>query len=209
VENAPYKPYRAEPVRTLPIPAKLLAFLSDKGYGGGIEGYPNYIDFERKVFVQNTYRKVFDGTEPWSAYSTIQSGIYRVGIANENLSTPTLLYKASEIAPIISNSYSSISADDNYSLKKGISININGGIMVYDEAYNTGNISLWKAHLAELKRVGNPLIAEYAMTKPEEYNISAYLTDDEIEVEGGGTIVPVNTEYNNPAFVEMLFTEKK
>jgi hypothetical protein len=48
----------------------------------------------------------------------------------------------------------------------------------------------------------------YALAEPIEYDISAYLTDDDIEVEGGGAIIPVN-EYNNAAFVEMLFTEKK
>ena len=192
--DLPYIPYRSEPVDTFTVPFELIEFLEPYGYGRGANyKYYNYIDFERKVFVQNTYRKVFDGTEPWAAYSTYQSEIYRAGIANEELSKPTLLYKASEIAPVISNSYASISADDNYSLKRGVAINLNGGFMIYDEAYNTSDISLWKAHLAELYANGEPLTIEYALAEPIEVDISAYLSDENyIEVESCGYIVAEN-----------------
>lgn len=205
---APYKPYRAEPVDTLPISAELRAFLADKGYGRGIIGYQNYIDFVRKVFVQNTYRKVFDGTEPWGAYGTIDDVKYRPLLLFASINAPMAAYRGSDyIGAIVSTHYDTKSGNDIFTHKQGVACADNF-ITYYDEAYNTSDISLWKAHLADLYAQGKPLIAEYAMAEPIEYDISAYLTDDEIEVEGGGTIVPVN-EYNNPAFVEMLFTEKK
>jgi hypothetical protein len=65
--------------------------------------------------------------------------------------------------------------------------------MVYDEAYNTDDISLWKAHLAELCENGTPLIVDYAMATPVEVDISEHLKDTNyIQVKGNGTITAKN-----------------
>lgn len=203
--TAPYKPYRGT-LDTLPISAELRTFLSDKGYGRGVEGYPNYIDYERKVFVQNTYRKVFDGTENWGNNAIADGTSKRHTYALENAGVPTA---TNIIGAIISNHYASTTAGAIWNGNNGVALSTTGAtIFLYDVAHNADTSAEWKAHLAELYASGNPLIAEYALAEPIEYDISAYITDDEIVVEGGGTITAVN-EYNNPAFVEMLFTEKK
>jgi hypothetical protein len=202
----PYKPYRAEAVETLPISAALRTFLSDKGYGRGVEGYYGYIDFENKLFYPpRTYRKVFDGTESWMALGTNKSGIYRNGVY---VTTPIDLGNT-VVSPMVCNLYTNTSPTGTYYMNNK-TCSCNAQVLhFYDDEYNTSDVSLWKAHLAELKRIGNPLIVEYATEDvPEPIDISAYLTDDEIEVEGGGAIIPVN-EYNNPAFVECMFTELK
>jgi hypothetical protein len=51
---------------------------------------------------------------------------------------------------------------------KTFSVDIGGWLHVYDEEYNTSDISLWKAHLAE-----NPITVEYELATPitEEIDI--------------------------------------
>ena len=65
-------------------------------------------------------------------------------------------------------------------------------IYIYDPSYNTSDVSLWKAHLADLYAKGTPLEAIYVLGEPIEVDISAYLTDESLIVEGGGTITAVN-----------------
>ena len=189
--KAPYKPYRADAVDTFTISAELRAFLEQYGYGRGVEGYPNYIDFERKVFVQNTYRKVFDGTENWRVLGTSKSDVYRNFVYVETL---PINVDTSTISPMICNMYNTGSQTASYNAINGICDTHPQGLHFYDDAYNTSDISLWKAHLAELYADGNPLIVEYALAEPIEIDISAYLKDGItfLKVEGGGTITAVN-----------------
>lgn len=182
---APYKPYRAEAIDTLTISAELRAFLEQYGYGRGVEGYPNYIDFERKVFVQNTYRKVFDGTEAFTKVGTAEWTWYLDAIAK--------FYGASSTNILLCNLFNPKYSNTNGSVYIGGSVNDKGNrIIFYDDAYAT--VDAWKAHLAELYANGNPLIVEYALAKPIEVDISAYLKDGIVflQVEGGGTITAVN-----------------
>ena len=204
-----YKPYRAEAVDTFPISAELRAFLDDKGYGRGVEGYPNYIDFERKVFVQRSYRIVFDGTEPWEANGTKDDADYYNKIIFGRINAPAGVYHGNSVVEQgISNYYDIISGDNVFIRNRGVAL-MDDRINIYDPSYNTSDVSLWKTHLADLYARGNPLVAVYVLGEPIEIDISAYLTDEGIIVEGGGAIIPVNPEYNNPAFVECMFTEFK
>ena len=160
------------------------------GYGGGIEGYPNYIDFERKVFVQNTYRKVFDGTETWAYNSTYHCVL---GLLPYNCGENTRLVISNTNIPCVMEGKSA------KRVQYGTSSN---GI----ENYGFTTVDEWKAHLAELYASGNPLVVEYALAEPIETDISEYLTDEFIEVEGGGTITAVNEfEYDAPSTINYIY----
>jgi hypothetical protein len=210
----PYKPYRGT-LDTLPISAELRAFLEDKGYGRGVEGYYGYIDFENKLFYPpRTYRMVFDGTEKWEAATAVPQGSTDTGIKRMLFRLNFARAKKIDvrtIAPMICNLYNTDTLENTwYCINNTCSCN-DVSLYVYDEAYNTADsVTAWEAHLAHLYASGNPLIVEYATEDvPEPIDISAYITDEFIQVEGGGAIVPVNPEYNNPAFVECMFTELK
>lgn len=203
--KAPYKPYRAEAVDTLEIAEEIQAL---DGYGRGVEGYPNYSDFERKVFRQNTYRKVFDGTENCLAVVSNTSGKHRIAYTTVVLDVrPLPSPNGSFVMPTICTHYDSISGDATYKLNRGVCIGTASQIIFYDEAYNTSDVSLWKAHLAELYANGNPLVVEYAIAEPIETDISAYLPNDNfIAVEGGGTIKAVNEyEYDAPSTINYIY----
>lgn len=205
VQNAEYKPYK-EPI-TFPISAELRKFLEPYGYGRGVEGYPNYIDFERKVFVQNTYREVFDGTENWTLNGTKSSlGTYRMSAKMPFV--PAYINNKTTVQSINSHGYISRSAEDTYNGDEGVSFNATS-CLIYDKNYNTDNVDAWKAHLAELYANDNPLIVEYALATPIETDISAYLTDDNfIEVDGGGSIVAVNEhKYDVPSSITYMLKE--
>lgn len=204
----PYSPFGTI-VDTFPISAELRAFLADKGYGRGVSGYPNYIDFERKVFVQNTYRKVFDGTENWQALSisTVVSADKNKKMVFRGLTPQTIISNANEIGSYaICNEYSLQSANNVWMGESGFYAD-NLWLHIYDANYQT--VEAWKAHLAELKASGNPLTVEYALETPIETDISAYLTDDNfIEVEGGGVIRAVN-EYEFDAPTTIAYVSQK
>lgn len=191
---APYKPYRGT-LNTFFIRPEIQAL---DGYGRGVSGYPNYIDFERKVFVQNTYCKVFDGTEDWKLNGTIQTDLKRMGFA---LSPKSVAVANSTVGHLICDSYEAVSGGKTWENTRGASITGGETLHIYDENYQT--LDAWKAHLAELKRIDNPLTIEYALAEPIETDISAHLTDDNfIEVEGGGVIRAVNEhEFDAPTTI--------
>lgn len=179
---APYKPYRADAVDTFAIANEIKAL---DGYGKGVNAdYYNYIDFERKVFVQNTFRKVFDGTENFTKVGTAEW--------TWNLDATAKFYGQSSVNIILCNQFTPKYSNTNGAVYFGGSASQGGNrVIFYDEQYAT--VEEWKAHLAELYASGNPLIVEYALAEPREIDISAYLTDDNfIKVEGGGTIKAVN-----------------
>ena len=62
----------------------------------------------------------------------------------------------------------------------------------------------FKAWLKEQYDSGNPVTVVYALATPIETDISAYLTDEYIEVEGGGTITAVN-EYECDALTNISY----
>ena len=71
-----------------------------------------------------------------------------------------------------------------------------GFVVSGDYAYFT--IGWWEdteafeAQLAQWKADGNPLTLVYVLYEPIEIDISEYLTGNLINVQGGGTIIPVN-----------------
>ena len=55
--------------------------------------------------------------------------------------------------------------------KQGVSVASNGYILMYDENYNTTDLSLWRTHLAE-----NPMTLYYELAEP----ITTPLTAEEL-----------------------------
>lgn len=181
----PYAPYKE---RTFAIPTYVQTLPE---YGEGVnETYHNYIDFERKVFVQRTKRKVLDGTEGWMLGGTTTSGAYRM----EYISTDILKNADTSATDIIKAvGYESVAAGSagTYGNVRGIST-YGGYVQIYDASYS--DVASWKAHLAELYAKGTPLTVEYALAEPIETPISSYLTDEFIEVEGNGILKFENVE---------------
>lgn len=194
---APYKPYRADAVDTFPIPAELIAFLEQYGYGCGVNAnYHNYIDYERKVFVQKTKRIVFNGTENWELQS-----INSVGLANFMLwFTP----KAENMQIICSHydTKDSLIADAR---EEGVMNNPN---LLFVRSFVYQTVDEWKAHLAELYANGNPLVIEYALAEPIETDISDYINNNIIKVTAGGAIEFVN-EHKFAVPSEIVYVARK
>lgn len=178
----PYKPYRADAVDTFPISAELRAFLEEHGYGRGVNAENNYIDFERKVFVQNV-GEVDMGTLSWGYRLSNNRHIF---VATN---IPNIQGQISSNIPInaIAKDYRAVTVNATW-VDRDMSYrdNVVGQQMIeiVDNRYTDANT------FKEAVR-GKKLI--YALAEPIETDISAYLDDDNfIEVEGGGTITAVN-----------------
>lgn len=187
----PFTKYKGD-IDTLAIPE---AVKSLAGYGLGVNAeYYNYIDFERKVFVQNVYRKVFDGTEDWYIPSSIQTTYFQSRIPFAPLS-----YNAGIMGDYNHASIGGTGSSQGWYLLESGFVRIRPDIELYPRRED------WKAYLAERYANGNPLVIDYALAEPIETDISAYLTDEYIEVEGGGTITAVNEYgYDVPTNISYL-----
>ena len=197
-----YKKYKGT-IDTFNIPEFVKSL---DGYGLGVNiGNYNYIDYNRKVFVQNVYRKVFDGTENWVAadVSSALGSVYRIRCQLGD--KKSLAIGNRDVSLCICNFYNTDTPENTYyGVNKSIACQ-GSFLNIYDKEYNTKDISLWKAHLAELYANGNPLIVDYVLEEPIETDISEYLTDEYIEVEGGGTVTAVNEYgYDAPTNISYL-----
>lgn len=192
---APYKPYRADAVDTLAIAEEIRAI---EGYGRGVNAeYHNYIDGERKVFVQNTYRKIFDGTENWYIPSAVVDGnkYFQASLSNAPLGDAYGIMSQYNYAPIGAST-----TQIGWNLLSSGYIRIRPDTSVYPTA------DAWKAYLAQRYANGNPLVIEYALATPIETDISSYLPSNFISVEGGGAITFVNEfEQKAPSTINYIF----
>ena len=186
VINAEYKPYK-ENVLEIPTGARKI------GYGLGInEDCYNYIDFERGVYVQKC-KKV--------NLSTLNWGLSGNG---KQMSSPDLV---NQITPPINNdkkanilcsTYANDTANNVWlsANDKSIAVNASGQICIYDSNYT--DVASFKASLTDTWLI-------YALTTPEEIDISIYLQDNNfLEAATGGVITAVN-EYNYDAPTEISF----
>ena len=201
-ELLPYTPYRADAVDRFPISAELRAFLADKGYGRGIEGYPNYIDFDRKVFVQNTYCKVFDGTE-----RIIVTGETNYNYEQYSCLVTPKAFSNTEAIQLITSHMTPAPRYRVYDRKILNVISAHADYIQWTDEHMTADEM--KAKLKAWYDEGKPLIAEYRLAEPIITDISEYLTDENIiEVEGGGTIRAIN-EYNQAAPTSITYLLKE
>lgn len=191
----PYKQYKGT-LDTLAIPE---AVKSLEGYGLGLNTeYYNYIDFERKVFVQKIKEVVFTGDEtvekyPYGNYDSVIRfiGAWFDDGRPESVGTGHMLCSHFNIGQLKPNCVSIGSGN-----RRG-SFWIDPSFFT-TETTNAEYEATLKAWLAEQYANGNPVTVVYELATPIETDISAYLTDEYIEVEGGGTISAVN-EYNYDA----------
>ena len=143
-----FNPYREPTIKEIPS-----AIQNIDGYGLGInETYYNYIDFERKVFVQNVM-EVDLGDYAWYTGGTNTTDIKRM-YTNKLKDLILKWATLSTPAPILCEGYSTLSAYDTYQRKHGISIDDTGSILIYDENYNTSdNLESFNAHVKGIKAI--------------------------------------------------------
>ena len=148
-----------------PIPAEIQAL---EGYGWSAGSVFNYIDYERKVFVQNVGR-VDLGTLNW-AFSS-----YLVFVSSELINIAKANSAGLSTTNIISEKYTAKA-------------------MIYVTSMSNYEISLGNNQYVYVKTDGTDQIPPtgmfyFELATPIETDISAYLTDDNlISVESGGTL---------------------
>lgn len=181
----PYKPYRSEPIDSITMPE---AVRNLDGYGKGVnDTYYNYIEFkDDKVYYHRTCQElVFNGTEKWVVSDTKTEGIkrnfFQLPYQSNNIDVTA-------ITPSVCTHYDVTTALNTFNRNQGVSV-VENKLHIYDENYNTSDISLWKAHVADLYASGNPLTVIYALATEEVTDITDLFTEDNsIEVEQGGVL---------------------
>ena len=108
---------------------------------------------------------VLNGTEGWylGGTSTVSStGEHRMAFGVSDVYRHP---SSGTIGNIKCNNYNTYTADQVYMKKEGIG-HFKQEISFYDKNFNTEDISLWKAHLAELYANGTPLTISYELATP-------------------------------------------
>lgn len=108
---------------------------------------------------------VFDGSddEGWHVRETSVSGKSRnTTLILQKLAKP---YATSVSANLLCTNYKAVPSNSagTWGAKQGMCIDPTGTVMVYDETFNTSDISLWKAHLQ-----ANPMTVVYELAEPIE-----------------------------------------
>lgn len=144
----PYEPYK-EDIFQLPETVEL--------------GRYDSIDVPARKKNVQTKTLVLTGEENWQAGVTATEA-YRCGLyVTDN-------YWNADEKTVISNYYDSATNSELYGGLKSVA-SASNYIFIYDPDYATNDISLWKAHLAELYAAGRPLIVEYRLRNPVESDI--------------------------------------
>ena len=178
----PYTPYRRN---TLPIPAEVRAL---DGYGWGInDKVYNYIDFEKKQFVQRV-GCVDLGTQTWSFesfYPRFNAPIHNLASVNTRADN------------VLSSKFSTdLTADKGDNWKGFSSLGI---VYVFTTEYTD---------VATFKAAMSGVMLYYELATPVITDISDLLADDNlIGVEGGGTVTMVN-EYGYDVPSEITYQLK-
>lgn len=179
VTDSTFEPYK-ENTFTIPTGARGV------GYGMGVnEDCYNYIDFERKVYIQNCV-KVNLSTLNWTHYNGSNEGYWET----EELK--------GLIKPAINNNIlaENIIAENYYTTKYNWGTQSNCIASSTNGAVACNNIS------ATEKPTGFMI---YELETPIETDISDYIQDNFIEVAAGGVITAVNEyNYNVPTEIEYM-----
>lgn len=172
-------------VQTYPIPAEIMSI---EGYGWSVGSVYNYVDFERKVFVKNVSR-VDMGTLTWT-YNNNTYGKYFNATINE---------KKDGLANLICPKYEVFGAGvASITSPTGIAQSTTQVKVVYvvDPAYT--NASAFTTSVS-----GTFLF--YELQTPIEIDISQYLTDTDIKVASGGSLIFDNSnELDVPSGVKYI-----
>lgn len=182
----PYQPYTGQTV-SLPAIAPL--------YGDG--DIRDEYDAVSGVETRRWKRVVFDGTEAWAASATGTAGKYRASLSIADI-LPTATF--SQVSSCRCSHYTTVSADNTYNLKVGISANYgtSHGIFVYDDAYDTQDMTDWKAYLAAQYAAGTPVTVVYQLAEPVITKIEEILPfSNFLPSADSGLIINANPEYYN------------
>ena len=156
-----------------------------------IEGYEDYIDFEKSIVVRKIAEKVFDGTESW-VYESLSYGnnFYTVisnALGNQYL---TVLcnkgkhYKGGDLTKNYAVRISSISRYFNYRFQ------------------DANNLSTYKQILSDWKEEGNPLYINYVLNVEKEETVDL----PSLPQFKGTTVYEVDTTVN-PSGMEVCYYE--
>ena len=169
-------------IATYSIPASIQAL---EGYGWSAGSVYNYIDYERKVFVQCVKKMVLDGTQTLSVVNWRPTA-NGVGWSYKNNSDIKKSASATSMPNMVADKLEVRTINQIISYNYGIGIN-NAG---------TDDILIWQSDTSLTTSTAinnylsnNPITIYVELNTPIETDISAYLTDDGlIEVEAGGTL---------------------
>lgn len=173
-------------LQTIPIPAEIQSI---EGYGWSARSVYNYIDFERKVFVQNV-GSVDLGTLTWSIDSTTYD--YTYFVSNEVSS------KLAGDSQFIAAKY--VTKGHRSSLTTNMTIAPpnagNSGFAIRNDSCT---------NVTELLSALNGVYAYYRLRIPQEIDISEYLTSTDIKAKSGGTLTFENSnDFDVPSEVKYI-----
>ena len=173
-------------LQTIPIPT---AIRNLEGYGWSAGSVYNYIDFERKVFVQNVGKVTVTSADvPAADSANIGSGTWTGGKYNGRTYTYIRNFKYSLGGTFSTYKSGGFSAVTPFAS----SIDINNTDFISIQ-YRTYFIDISDRDTL-LAKIGDGVDMYYELATPIETDISAYLTDDNlINVEAGGTLTFPNS----------------
>lgn len=162
----------AETLDTLEIPAALLTFLNDKGYGlsTGNQSYPNTLDLANGVYTQNV-AAVDLGTLTYTKLTASRPDVFNAPLPGH-----------AARRNILCADYTTSTATTWANFGDGkIAYNLRDqSVSICDSSYAEKTVAEFRAAMAGK-------IAIYPIV-PVEYDISAYLSDAMLTVEAGGTL---------------------
>lgn len=109
-----------------------------------------------------------DGTEKWGSESTKNPGKVGFTFQVPEIATPT----SPELkGGIVCNQYPTVSANDTYSCKNGISVEAQAHtyFRIYNDTYAGGTTDEWKAYLAAQNAAGTPVQVAYKLATPTPF----------------------------------------
>lgn len=175
----PYAPYIKT---TLPIPEAVQAL---DGYGDGVDTASNYIDFEKKQYIQ-TVGKVDMGEQAWAASGQLK-------YCNISTLRPPATFE-DRCTGFVCAKYPASSNGDTSNMDNKSMIRRNSAIYVRDDDID----------VASFKAAMSGVMLYYELAEPVITDISHLLSDDNyIPVEGGGIITMQNEHgYAVPSTIE-------
>lgn len=122
--------------------------------------------------------------EGWKRMATIDAGKYGHYLAVPEIATPR---GPDILGSIICNYYPTLTANDTYRCKNGVSVegNNNHYFRIYDDARAELSTSEWKAYLAAQYAAGTPVQIAYKLAEPVPFQAT-----------GNGPIMPLEGETN-------------
>lgn len=149
IQNAPYTPYIGQ-TNTLTLPETV--------YGGEVDAV--------RGNGQETWKTLtLDGTENWTFQTTISPGKTGFVFQVPEIATPE---NPSIKGDIVCSQYPTITANDTYTCKNGISVESgnNHYFRIYSDIYAEGTTDEWKSYLAAQHEAGTPVQVCYKLAEP-------------------------------------------